>query len=115
MPTQATPTPGQEGSVEAVQSSIAQAQATLDFAAGTAPAYRLDDSTAGCRHLAGGTEELRLSARNLWEYSPVNNPDGFFGLLILKLVGLLITTIALTQGAPFWFDLLRRLTRGGNG
>ena len=28
---------------------------------------------------------------------------------ILKLLGLLITAVAVTQGAPFWFDMLQKL------
>ena len=47
--------------------------------------------------------------RNLWNVLPGGNP-GWFGLLVEKLVGLLLTTIAVMQGAPFWFDLLRRAT-----
>lgn len=36
-----------------------------------------------------------------------------FSALFVKILGLLITTIAIGQGAPFWFDLLNRLVRGG--
>jgi hypothetical protein len=35
----------------------------------------------------------------------------WFGWLGLKLVGLVATAVALSLGAPFWFDLLSRLTR----
>lgn len=48
--------------------------------------------------------------RNLWMFSPANNPDGWLGLWARKLIGIIITTIAVAQGAPFWFDLLKRLT-----
>jgi hypothetical protein len=51
------------------------------------------------------------SKRNLWLFIPGNNPD-WFGFIILKLIGWVITTIAVAQGAPFWFDLLNRLVRG---
>ncbi len=47
--------------------------------------------------------------RNLWNIFPDGN-EGWLGLLITKIVGLLLTTIAVMQGAPFWFDLLRRAT-----
>ncbi|GAB4572362.1 MAG: hypothetical protein Kow0077_11560 [Anaerolineae bacterium] len=47
--------------------------------------------------------------RNLWNFSPINNPDWFM-LLLEKVVGLVLTTIAVMQGAPFWFDLLRKAT-----
>jgi hypothetical protein len=49
-------------------------------------------------------------ARNLWNYFPGNNPANWFGLVLKKLIGLFITMIAVAQGAPFWFDLLNRLT-----
>ncbi|MCA9910422.1 MAG: hypothetical protein KC519_17315, partial [Anaerolineae bacterium] len=48
------------------------------------------------------------NSRNLWSLLPANNP-GWLGLLVRKLIGYLITMIAVAQGAPFWFDLLNRL------
>lgn len=59
------------------------------------------------------TVRFRDEARNLWLYWPPNNPD-WLGLILKKLIGLLVTTIAVAQGAPFWFDLLRRLTHGSS-
>jgi hypothetical protein len=53
----------------------------------------------------------RLDGRNLWQFWPPNNPGGFLSLWILKIIGICLTTLALAQGAPFWFDLLRKLTR----
>lgn len=41
-------------------------------------------------------------------WSAETTPDTF-GAWLLKLVGLLFTTFAAAQGAPFWFDLLRKL------
>jgi hypothetical protein len=49
--------------------------------------------------------------RNLWNLAPANNPD-WFGLLLRKLAGYIVTVIAIAQGAPFWFDLLNRIARG---
>ena len=49
--------------------------------------------------------------RNGWNYGPVNNPN-WLGLLIKKLIGLALTTIAVSQGAPFWFDLMNRIAQG---
>lgn len=51
----------------------------------------------------------RGDARFLWNYLPWNN-DGWLGLLVLKIIGIAGTTIAVAQGAPFWFDILRILT-----
>lgn len=50
------------------------------------------------------------SPANLWAHIPGNSP--FWGGLILKkVIGLVISVIAIAQGAPFWFDLLNRLVR----
>ena len=35
-------------------------------------------------------------------------PDSFYGWL-LRVVGLLATTLAVSLGAPFWYDILRKL------
>jgi hypothetical protein len=103
-----------EGDLEAVQDAFNDAQATLD----TLLELRLP---IGWTILPGtGNQEAmplqddRLSPRNLWDFVPTNNPEGFLELWFLKLIGLGLTTLALAQGAPFWFDLLRKLTRGGS-
>jgi hypothetical protein len=46
-----------------------------------------------------------------WTTRPPERPVGFWAY-VSKLVGWLITAIAAAQGAPFWFDLLRKLTKG---
>ncbi len=53
------------------------------------------------------------NARNVWNMLPLGNP-GWLGLLIGKFAGWILTAIAIAQGAPFWFDLLRRLTGGSS-
>lgn len=51
----------------------------------------------------------RNDTRNLWNFIPGNSP--YFGSLLLqKIIGILITMIAVAQGAPFWFDLLAKIT-----
>lgn len=50
-------------------------------------------------------------------FAPYQTPDkfdrksllGWFGLGVLKIVGLLATALAISLGAPFWFDLLNKL------
>jgi hypothetical protein len=42
--------------------------------------------------------------------SDPGNTGRLLGLIFQKLIGLLITGFAISQGAPFWFDLLNRLT-----
>ena len=49
--------------------------------------------------------------RNAWNYWPGNNP-GWLGLLLKKLIGIALTTIAVSQGASFWFDLMNRIAQG---
>jgi hypothetical protein len=66
---------------------------------------------AGCVPQEGKTLPIECSSmRNLWLLGPGNNPD-WFGLLIKKIIGIIATVIAIGQGAPFWFDLIRRLVK----
>ncbi len=48
--------------------------------------------------------------RNFWNFIP-GNSDNWGSLWIKKLIGLVVTTIAAAQGAPFWFDLLNNITK----
>ncbi|PWH12102.1 MAG: hypothetical protein DDG60_14980 [Anaerolineae bacterium] len=41
---------------------------------------------------------------------PMSALGDFLWFWLLKLIGLLMTTIAVAQGAPFWYDLLRKMT-----
>lgn len=54
------------------------------------------------------------SMRNIWLLGPDNNPD-WFGLILRKLLGMVVTVIAIAQGAPFWFDLIRRIVNPRSG
>jgi len=65
------------------------------------------------------TDEMVASAQALGLPDPRNNPRNFRNLFegnlgdvlavwFNKIVGILATTIAAAQGAPFWFDLLNR-------
>jgi hypothetical protein len=55
-----------------------------------------------------GLPDPRTNSRNLY-----NLQRGDLGLILQKILGILATTIAAAQGAPFWFDLLNRIARGG--
>jgi hypothetical protein len=59
-----------------------------------------------------GLPDPRNNLRNTWNFIPGNNPDWFTNL-VRKIIGFAATMVAVAQGAPFWFDLLRRLS-GGN-
>jgi sulfite reductase alpha subunit-like flavoprotein len=60
-----------------------------------------------------GLSDPRQNLRNIWNMLPGNNPD-WLGNILRKVIGLVVTMIAVAQGAPFWFDLLRRITGGGS-
>ncbi len=59
-----------------------------------------------------GLPDPRTDLRNVWNLLP-GSPT-WTANLIQKIVGLLVTTFAVAQGAPFWFDLLRRITGGSS-
>jgi hypothetical protein len=47
-----------------------------------------------------------------WDFEPgPADGGGWFGTLLLKVVGLLLTALAVSLGAPFWFDVLSRFVR----
>jgi hypothetical protein len=56
-----------------------------------------------------GLPDPRSNARNVWNYV-AGDSSKMFGLWMQKIIGLLATTIAAAQGAPFWFDFLNKLT-----
>jgi hypothetical protein len=58
---------------------------------------------------AAGLPNPYDSTRNLANLVPGGSPN-WLGLWLQKLIGFGVTMIAAAQGAPFWFDLLKRLT-----
>lgn len=50
--------------------------------------------------------------RDLSNFLPGYNSN-WLGFLLRKLLGIGVTMVAIAQGAPFWFNLLNRLARGG--
>ncbi len=66
--------------------------------AGMSPAARFDS-------LRGELTALQLPLG--WDFSAPISTDRIYWLR--KVMGLLLTTAALTMGAPFWFDLLSKL------
>lgn len=107
---------GGEGSVEAVQQSAAEVsqsvQQLLDLQLPIGWEFTPITDELVVTSQAAGLSDPRSNLRNLWNLIPGNNPD-WFRLLFQKLLGLAATMIAVAQGAPFWFDLLRRIA-GGN-
>jgi hypothetical protein len=56
-----------------------------------------------------GLSDPRDNGRNVWNYIPGNTNDWLWSVF-QKFFGILLTTIAAAQGAPYWFDLFNRLT-----
>ncbi|MEZ4669051.1 MAG: hypothetical protein R3E39_14185 [Anaerolineae bacterium] len=65
--------------------------------------------------VAAGQPDPNNDSRNFWSLLPFPGSSNWFFNLFWKLVGLIVTAIAAAQGAPFWFDLLKRLTGGSQG
>ncbi len=106
--------PGSEQSADLTQSAQ-RAQATVEDLLDlrlpigwefTPPAAADNDSPAIVE--VNPNDDLR----DLSNLLPGYNPD-WLGFLLRKIVGLGVTMIAIAQGAPFWFNLLNRLARGG--
>jgi hypothetical protein len=57
-----------------------------------------------------GLSDPTNNPRNLYNFVP-GNSDGWLGLVIVKILGIIGTTMAAAQGAPFWFDLLNKIAR----
>jgi hypothetical protein len=66
---------------------------------------------AGCPSPATLIPDPCAESRNLWNYLPGNNPNWVTNVLV-KVLGWFVTVIAISQGAPFWFDLLNRIATG---
>jgi hypothetical protein len=59
-----------------------------------------EDLEGAATPLGLGWEESDYTDRSIWDW-------------LLKLLGWIVTALAISQGAPFWFDLLKLLTRSG--
>jgi len=59
--------------------------------------------------LASNPNDLRLrDSHNIWNLIPGNNPNWVW-MFGLKIFGILATTLAVGQGAPFWFNILKQI------
>jgi hypothetical protein len=86
---------------QAVQAAVVQAQQS-----GKSCDKQTDSSLNGVAKCVNGLEQLGIPLG--WTDS--TTPDDV-GDVLVKIVGLLTTTIALSFGAPFWFDVLGRFAR----
>ena len=62
----------------------------------------------GCASPLGQAARECDNTRNLWLFWEGNSPN-YGSLIFRKIIGILLTAIAIAQGSPFWFDLLNRL------
>jgi len=115
-----------QATVDAANTTMAE----IDLS--TAEPGTVDESIVATRQTVGRFLELRLpigwvlepvdaatqpmamldplrDSRNLWNFVPGNSPY-WLTLWLEKIGGLILTTVAVMQGAPFWFDLLKRAT-----
>ena len=85
----------------------------------TAAERTVKDAPGGVKEDAGATAATVVEVAKNFEMSnlPVGwsaeelekNQRGTLVFVLFKLFGLLLTTLAVTQGAPFWFDMLNRV------
>jgi hypothetical protein len=68
------------------------------------------DPASGATRLLEEVKELNLPLG--WSSAdPLRDPASGLAGWLLKLLGLAVTVLALSLGAPFWFDLLSRVAR----
>lgn len=92
-----------------VQDSFATARQTMSqFLELRLPIGWTVDAVDATDQPLAALDPLRDS-RNLWNFVPGNSPY-WLQLWLEKIGGLILTTVAVMQGAPFWFDLLKRAT-----
>lgn len=71
-------------------------------------------SVSGCPELAN-LYALAPDFVPMWTMNEIRDLNKNKADWFLKLLGLLVTTLAISLGAPFWFDLLSRLSPGLRG
>jgi hypothetical protein len=91
------------------------------------PVQRASVASVAAQHANGNVTDVRVSLSQLkdlslpigWDFSPNPPQDGGVerripgsaGLWVRKIVGLAISVLAISLGAPFWFDTLGRIAR----
>lgn len=62
-----------------------------------------------------GQLSLKLGWWKVQQVPPASDIAGWAEFILLKLAGLIITSIAVAQGSSFWYDLLKKVTTAGGG
>ncbi len=82
-------------------SATADAQASLILGSNKDPAQKNDD----LQKLVAQLEQMN-AIDFTWYQKPGDAPSNW---LLLKVIGLLITTLAVSQGSSFWYDLMKQI------
>ena len=107
--TDATDASAQAVNPVTVQDIRSTAQSLLDLQLPIGWQYTPVDTAAQSISENASFVDLTRNPRNFWNFFPGHSED-WFQLWIEKILGIAITTIAAAQGAPFWFDLLRKIS-----
>lgn len=112
--TNATPEPTQDGSavIQEISTTLAAAQTTANqlVSLNLPIGWQLESLTQ--YDVTNPENASRFgNSNNLWNYVPGFSPY-WLSLWLTKFVGIMITMIAIAQGAPFWFNVLNRIARG---
>ena len=97
----------------ALRSSVVNAaERRLDSSGQTAPGTTDAQATKDLQRAYDDVKALGLPIGWAWAPASPNDPRAFplgFGDWILKVLGILLSGFAISQGAPFWFDLLNKV------
>lgn len=98
-----------EDANQVLQDNVNDARATVNQLLSLSVPIGWSWQEADCSSDEANAQRICESPNNLRNFFNPSNPH-WFALWVGKIIGLLASAIAAAQGAPFWFDLLRKLT-----
>ena len=102
-------TPAEIDVAQAVQDDLNAARATVNQLLSLSVPMGWSWIEVDCTSTDSDIQRICESPNNLRNFFNSSNPN-WGSLVIGKMIGLIASAIAAAQGAPFWFDLLRKLT-----
>jgi hypothetical protein len=93
---------------EYAKPSTAPAQPSADGAE-SIEACKLNQNAPECRVAKNLTQIARLGLPVGWDRSDSRTVPDTFGGWLVKAIGLLLTGVAISMGAPWWFDMLNKM------
>ena len=97
-----------DASAQGIANSTANAAGTIDLLLDSRVPIGWDYTNLSTV-LQEDENDLRLGdSHNLWNLIPGNNPDWLW-MIGLKVIGIAATMLAIGQGAPFWFNILKQI------